>query len=97
MLAEGWCGGDYLRVLFPTEMHTGRGGAYASARVRRLEIVKAGEMAIFTMSEFSRSVTKCLPQKSPSLIVGRNGPLSGPTPAVQIWRREPLNLPDTVR
>jgi ATP-grasp domain len=38
-------------------------------------------------------VAECLPQKSPSSIIGRNGPLSNPTPAVEPRRREPLNLP----
>jgi hypothetical protein len=31
--------------------------------------------------------------KSPSSIIGHNGPLSYPTPAAEPWRREPLNLP----
>src|SRR6516162_11145443 len=36
---------------------------------------------------------RSLPQKSPSSIIDRRGPLSNPTPAVQPWRREPRNLP----
>jgi hypothetical protein len=38
-------------------------------------------------------VAEWLPQKFPSLIIGRNGPLSNPTPAVKPRHREPLNLP----
>jgi hypothetical protein len=36
--------------------------------------------------------TQCLPQQSPSSIIGSNGPLSNPTPAVEPQRREPLDL-----
>jgi ATP-grasp domain-containing protein len=38
-------------------------------------------------------VAESLPQKSPSSIIGRNGPLPNPTPAVEPRRREPLKLP----
>ena len=40
---------------------------------------------------------ECLTQKSPSSIIGQNGPLSNPTPAVEPRRREPLNLPQSGR
>jgi hypothetical protein len=44
----------------------------------------------------SRRSLSDLPQKSPSSIIGRNGPLSNPTPTIKPQRREPLNLPNCV-
>jgi hypothetical protein len=41
------------------------------------------------------SRTESLPQKSPSSIIDRNGPLSNPTPAVRPWPRELVFMPHT--